>query len=1242
MPESRADASRALRGATTVIVAANPESLDSGSNLDSADGHVEAVLLHRVLAAISPDLRRSAWRSAIAEIVGAVQSASSITVVDVALTLDDVKGLAERSPRLTALALLGIPLSPSGARAIAEHLPNLTTLNLSYNRIGDAGARAIAEHLPNLTTLDLSDNQIGDAGARAIAEHLPNLTILDLSGYQIGEAGARAIAEHLPNLTTLDLSGNQIGEAGARAIAEHLPNLTTLNLSGNQIGEAGARAIAEHLPNLTTLNLSYNQIGEAGARAIAEHLPNLTTLNLSHNRIGEAGARAIAEHLPNLTTLNLSHNRIGEAGARAIAEHLPNLTTLNLSDNEIGEAGARAIAEHLPNLTTLNLSYNQIGEAGARAIAEHLPNLTTLNLSYNQIGEAGARAIAEHLPNLTTLNLSYNQIGEAGARAIAEHLPNLTTLDLSGNQIGEAGARAIAEHLPNLTTLNLSYNQIGEAGARAIAEHLPNLTTLNLSGNQIGEAGARAIAEHLPNLTTLNLSHNQIGEAGARAIAEHLPNLTTLNLSHNRIGEAGARAIAEHLPNLTTLNLSYNRIGESGIHRLLAILAEDAAPRLATLDLSSNPGIAILGEASRTTTAAALLAGFRSRFGTDERTRVPFGEIKLMVLGKEAVGKTTLVRALSNERLAATAHSAPTVGVNHEVLLTQWTQHGAAKGLRLNVWDFGGQQLQHQTHNYFLTERCIVMIVLSNREHDDKSIYKWLETARTRSPSSPIIVVVNQCDKQTCDVDIDFTRLKAENPEIVEVFPVSCLEQAGLARTDPSYPNASLDPLRRCLEHVAAVDDRLQPARQPVPIAWVSVRDRLRDLATKHKVLEVDEYRRLCAESLGQPIEDPNERLALLHRLELSGVVVAHGLRRDTSSLNGLTLLDPNWFTDAVYALFGPGRPGPEFDRNDLGRLLRRDPAEADLYPDRHLDYIIDLLQDEDFKLAFRLPGQTSPPRYLLPEALPAEAPTGVIAGWNPDSLRFRYRYAELPVGLIPRFQVTGHQLFGPQPHRWRAGCTMTVNGCPVLVDGRPGDRPPRVDILVAGPHERRRDALAVIRASFEIVHGEIPECHATARIPLPDKPEIDVDATHVARLWSDDPTQKYRPEGADRYYTPSALLDGVLDPREELNRLPRTQGGIVVRDSPGSVVVAGDASSGTVIAPLDVEPNRNKEERVASLADRIGIGTGVGVILGAGGAALYLLGQGKGWPFATFGAGMGIGGAAGAGLGFLSGVLRR
>ncbi len=264
---------------------------------------------------------------------------------------------------------------------------------------------------------------------------------------------------------------------------------------------------------------------------------------------------------------------------------------------------------------------------------------------------------------------------------------------------------------------------IGAEGAGALAA-LKNLTSLDLQDNSIGDEGAGALAA-LTNLTSLRLQDNGIGAEGARALAK-LTNLTSLDLSgdSNRIGAEGARALAA-LTNLTSLDLRGNEIGAEGVRALLDAWADaPAADRLQYLDLRVNGdlGSALPGEVLEATDAQAILAAWRRfRGAAAQETLRPLNEAKLLVVGYEAVGKTSLIRYLVENRPRNPSEPKTPGAAIHEKIETQtWSPAGSP--FTLNIWDFGGQEIMYGTHRFFLTERSLYLLVLENRREDDRSM----------------------------------------------------------------------------------------------------------------------------------------------------------------------------------------------------------------------------------------------------------------------------------------------------------------------------------------------------------------------------------------------------------------------------------------------------------------------------------------------------------------------------------------
>jgi internalin A len=853
-------------------------------------------------------------------------------------------------------------------------------------------------------------------------------------------------------------------------------------------------------PSVNMLAVPGCAIGEAGARAIAEHLPGLISLDLSENQIGEAGARAIAEHLRGLSSLNLAGNDIGDVGAQAIAAHVSGLVSLNLTSNQIVEAGARAIAEHLSGLDSLNLWHNQIGDAGARAIAEHLHGLASLGLGRNQIGEAGARAIAENLQSLTALNLWNNQIGEAGARAIAENLKGLTALNLWNNQIGEAGARAIAENLRGLTSLGLGRNQIGETGARVVAEHLRGLISLRLEENAI--AAFSAGTGLAPMLETLDLSHNHLTRLQIEPGA--LAHLRRLGLEGNRL-----RTLPEGLTDLE--GIEWLDVRGNRLERLPRELAR--CERLRWLSVRGNETLKVLPELLEDEpvrfphnpgepNAARILRWLARQAGGKRR----LNEAKVLLVGQGGVGKTSLVRYVV-DGLKCDPGETRTDGI----LISEWKEvtnaEHAEENIKLNIWDFGGQEIMHATHQFFLTKRSLYLLVLDARKGEQEgNLHYWLGLLRGLGGDAPVIVVTNQCDGGN-DLKLNETRLRLDYPNIRAFVKTSCETGDGI------------DELRRRIAHEV---NGLPNAKEEWPEAYFLIKQELAERAKQAHHVGLEEYQGICTR---HDVTGTDEQTSVLRFLHDLGVVLYYDdpkLACD-ARLHDKMILDPGWVTDGVYRVVTSTELQQAKGVLEVGKLagIMEQSKSPYRYDAEGRHYILGMM--EKFELCFEYPGHDHR-RYLVPERLDEYEPTTL--DWErADALRFQVSYAVLPGGVIPRLITRTATMHKADPAPWRSGVVLCLEGCEAYVRG---DRQKnRIFVHVHGERNARRRALAVIRYQLRDINATLPGIRTEELVPLPEEPEVTVKYTYLLQL-EQDGDEQFRPEGAKRRYRVRELLEGV------------------------------------------------------------------------------------------------------------------
>ncbi|MEH2352091.1 leucine-rich repeat protein [Nostoc sp.] len=818
----------------------------------------------------------------------------------------------------------------------------------------------------------------------------------------------RAVAE---GWRELDLSGQELTELPVEI--GKLQQLESLIL-GKKV-ESYEFVGDRYLENVSGNNLKTLPLELLG-------LPNLHKLDISGNPL-ESIPDVVTQilHLEELILIRVELTEIPDAIAK-----LTNLTQFHLSHNQITQI-PEAIAK-LTNLTQFHLSHNQITQI-PEAIAK-LTNLTQLHLSHNQITQI-PEAIAK-LTNLTQLHLSHNQITQI-PEAIAK-LTNLRELDLSHNQITQI-PEAIAK-LTNLTQLHLSDNQITQI-PEAIAK-LTNLTRLYLYSNQITQI-PEAIAK-LTNLTRLYLYSNQITQI-PEAIAK-LTNLTQLILFNNQITQI-PEAIAK-LTNLRELDLSFNQITQ--IPEAIAKLTN-----LTQLDLFNNQITQIPLEILNSKDAKEILNYLRQISTSETR---PLHEAKLLLIGQGSVGKTSLIERLIRNKYDK--NQSQTDGLNVET----WNVSVNSKDIRLNVWDFGGQEIYHATHQFFLTKRSLYLLVCNCRTSEEENrIEYWLKLIESFGGQSPVIIVGNKKDEQP--FDINRKALREKYPNIQAIIETSCQDNIGI------------DELRTAILQQVG---KLKEVYDLLPLSWFEVKQQLESMP--QDFISYNRYIGICHENKIAEEQNQDQLIDLLHRL---GLVLNF---RDHPILKNTNVLKPNWVTEGIYALLSDETLKTKtkgiFTPADLTRILN-----PERYPTERHGYLIELMKE--FELGFEL--ACYPPQFLIAGLLPKDQSDETAL--HRETLEFQYHYKVLPESIISRFIVINHEKIHNQIY-WRSGVMLQYQENNEIyniarIKADPEDK--KIFITISGRQETRRLFLGILRDVFQKIHKSLPNLEITEWVPVPNYP---------------------------------------------------------------------------------------------------------------------------------------------------------
>ncbi|MEN6293486.1 MAG: COR domain-containing protein [Methanobacterium sp.] len=784
-------------------------------------------------------------------------------------------------------------------------------------------------------------------------------------------------------------------------------NLTELDLSGNQLTKLPSEIM--ELKNITKLNLSRNQL-ICLPPEIAE-LKNLTELDLSGNQLTKLPPEIV--ELKNLIEINLSENQLTQLPPE-IAE-LKNLTTLFISGDQLNQL-LQKISE-FKSLTTLGLSGNQLTRLPPEITK--LKNITKLLLFETQLTQL-PQEIGD-LKDLKILVLSGSQLTETPIEITK--LEKLTELYLVNNPLSELPSEIL--ELGSLAKLLLSENQLTKIPSKI--KELKNLKELYISESQLTQLPSEIY--ELKEITTLLISGTQLTKLPP-GIGE-FKNLIKLDLSGNQLTNLPPEI--GKLKNLIEIDLSRNLLTQ--LPSEIIILTS-----LKALKLSENPLISPPPEiVSRGLEA---IFTYLKQLNTSEHN-----EAKLILVGNGEVGKTCLVNRLIYETFG---YDMITEGIN----VSQWSVPAPIPGsspIKLNIWDFGGQEIYHATHQFFLTARSVYLLVWNARKtRDYDHIYYWLHTIEAFGEDSPVILVMSKMNEN--DDDLNLKDLESKFPQIAGYLKIDSKDGRGI---------------KNLKEKISETAWNLPLMRVRWTDSWYRVREKLENL--EENWITYDKFYEIC---VSEGLDNTNISIldGYLHEL---GVTLHF---KDRIALNKIVILKPGWATGAFYKILSAKsilqREGILL-RSELDKIW-----DIETYPTRIYTQLMELMNK--FELAYELPDRNS---YLIPELLPKNTPN---FEWNDqDNLSFYYCYDFfLPHGIITRFIVRMHEhiekKWNDLPLCWREGALLKLQNSWVLVKMSPDEK--RIEIRIKG--DNKRGALAVIRYHLDHINASIKKIKVSEQIP--------------------------------------------------------------------------------------------------------------------------------------------------------------
>ncbi|KAK8739408.1 hypothetical protein OTU49_003618 [Cherax quadricarinatus] len=467
----------------------------------------------------------------------------------------------------------------------------------------------------------------------------------------------------------------------------------------------------------------------------------------------------------------------------------------------------------------------------------------------------------------------------------------------------------------------------------------------------------------------------------------------------------------------------------------------------------------------------------------------PYARMKLMIVGVQGIGKTSLLEQLRHEgtgsyRKKPVEHwakrmgnknintrtsrgtSMSTVGVD----IGDWIYEKKVRGhsnygpVVFRTWDFGGQKEYYATHQYFLSKRSLYLVVwkISDGERGVAEILQWLVNIQARAPNSPVLIVGTHYDlvkeKFPPSWSEDLQQLirdkfinvidadKLGLPRVLDTIEVSCKTRHNIKLLcnliyDTVFSLKTPGSKERLLE-------------QRIPASYLALEDVVGVLALERRVqgrdpvLPADKYQALVTQEMSSRGHRPFRDVAELNQgttfLHENGVM----LHYEDATLKDLYFLDPQWLCDMLAHVVTIREINP-FARNGIMKLddLKHVFKSSTCAPVDAKSYIVNLLNK--FEVALTWDNRT----LLIPSLLPSEEQlrSGLLGmdvripvrsrGWAVRSKKFSSTSGSTIVGNSAFYMANTEERKPSRPSSYH-GLTTEAIGSPKKETAEPGTTP--------------------------------------------------------------------------------------------------------------------------------------------------------------------------------------------------------
>lgn len=575
--------------------------------------------------------------------------------------------------------------------------------------------------------------------------------------------------------------------------------------------------------------------------------------------------------------------------------------------------------------------------------------------------------VPNNLRNLKNLEyLGLNRTGINEVPTFIGELTNLTSLYLGGNETKE-----LPIELKNL--MKLQYLALWGTQLEVLPDWICSFKQLR--GLYLGGVErVQKLPENIGNLT--NLEKLYLNGTGVRELPESFGELTKLKeliLFDTDVKRFPTLSGLEHLESCNLSNMVLEKIPREFIN--------------AKMEIHMNGNFI---EEGLNLTNTRLLCQPISLFSHEkefiyayyEEEKIHLNETKVVFLGDGEAGKSHIIARLMKEnQILQQFKEEATPGI----AISQKTCEIDRENVRLQIWDFGGQEIMHSMHRFFLTDRTLYVIVVNARDNtqDERAQY-WLNNVKNFANGCPIILVLNKID-QNPTASLNERMLRIDYPQIKEIIKMSALK-------------SPQEEFARLMENIVASVRMFDSYAMEFPVSWNRIKTALEEMDSNY--ITDKQYREICRQNGVEDEQIQNWLLDWFHDLGVS-----FNYRKKDLLLSGYMVLRPIWITNAIYIILFNGSEyagNGLIAINNIVKLLHNPPKSVEkiTYDVNEVPYILGVMRR--FEISYAVDNDNE----FIPMMCDKNQHEEAEAFLKEDCLEYNMQYAYLPNNVLHKLMI--------------------------------------------------------------------------------------------------------------------------------------------------------------------------------------------------------------------------------------------